>query len=108
VVQCIKHTFPEHLVLQFDCTNTLNDQLLENVTVAVELPDGFELEAELPCQRLEYNVKGFVYLVIRCGFFQICSFDARSIHFSQDPSEGRHVRVGDDPISDSEVHREGL
>ncbi len=40
VVQCIKHVFPEHLVLQFDCTNTLNDQLLEEVTIAMEVPDG--------------------------------------------------------------------
>jgi len=28
VVQCIKHVFPNHLMLQFDCTNTLDDQLL--------------------------------------------------------------------------------
>ena len=35
VVQCIKHIFPGHVVLQFDCTNTLNDQLLENVKVQV-------------------------------------------------------------------------
>jgi coatomer protein complex subunit gamma len=27
--------FPQHLVLQFDCTNTLNDQLLEDVVVQV-------------------------------------------------------------------------
>ena len=43
VVQCIKHIFPEHIVLQFDCTNTLNDQLLENVSIEMELEAGFEL-----------------------------------------------------------------
>merc|ERR1719420_2101009 len=37
VVNCIKHVFAGHLVLQFDCTNTLNDQLLEGVTVHLEL-----------------------------------------------------------------------
>lgn len=31
VVRCIKHTFAGHMVFQFDCTNTLNDQLLQKV-----------------------------------------------------------------------------
>lgn len=31
VVRCIKHTFSRHMVFQFDCTNTLNDQLLQRV-----------------------------------------------------------------------------
>ena len=35
-VQCIKHVFESHIVLQFDCTNTLIDQLLEQVSVNVE------------------------------------------------------------------------
>lgn len=64
VVQCIKHVFPEHLVLQFDCTNTLNDQLLENVMVHLELPEGFEMVKVLPCARLEYNVSGVCYVIV--------------------------------------------
>lgn len=32
VVRCIKHTFSRHMVFQFDCTNTLNDQLLQKVS----------------------------------------------------------------------------
>lgn len=39
-VKCIKHTFPEYLILQFDCVNTLSDQLLEDVVVAVEPSEG--------------------------------------------------------------------
>lgn len=35
VVRCVKHVYSKHLVLQFDCVNTLNDQLLENVRVQV-------------------------------------------------------------------------
>ena len=27
VVQCVKHTFNNHIVLQFNCTNTLQDQV---------------------------------------------------------------------------------
>lgn len=37
VVQCIKHMFRQHIVLQFDCTNTLNDQLLERVFVDMDV-----------------------------------------------------------------------
>jgi len=66
VVQCIKHVFPEHLVLQFDCTNTLNDQLLENVVVQLEVPEGFEVIKVLPCPRLEYNVSGVCYVIVSC------------------------------------------
>lgn len=40
-VKCIKHTFAEYLVLQFDCLNTLSDQLLQDVIVAVEPADGY-------------------------------------------------------------------
>ncbi|XP_059080210.1 coatomer subunit gamma-2-like [Tigriopus californicus] len=64
VVQCIKHVFPNHVVLQFDCTNTLNDQLLEKVTVDMEIPDGFELVEILACNKLEYNVKDTIYAIL--------------------------------------------
>ena len=64
VVRCIKHVFPNHLVLQFDCTNTLNDQLLEGVHATLELPDGFELKETLNLDRLEYNVPGTFYCVL--------------------------------------------
>ena len=42
-VQVIKHVYTGHVVLQLDCTNTLNDQLLENVSVEMEAPEGWQL-----------------------------------------------------------------
>ena len=33
MVACIKHIFPEHVVLQVNCTNTMNDQLLEDFRI---------------------------------------------------------------------------
>lgn len=65
VVQCIKHTFPHHIVLEFDCTNTLNDQILENVQVEVEPAEGFELLCNVPCSKLPYNVTGTTYACLR-------------------------------------------
>lgn len=65
VVRCIKHSFPQHLVLQFDCVNTLNEQLLENVRVEVEPPAGYHLAREIPCPRLPYSETGTTYLVFQ-------------------------------------------
>ncbi|EEC16547.1 coatomer gamma subunit, putative, partial [Ixodes scapularis] len=68
VVKCVKHVFARHVVLQFDCTNTLNDQILEHVRVAVEPAEGFQLVAEVPCRKLVYNVPGTAYV---CFFLEL-------------------------------------
>jgi coatomer protein complex subunit gamma len=36
-VQCIKHMFRNHVVLQFDITNTCSDQVLENTRVTFQV-----------------------------------------------------------------------
>ncbi|XP_044734358.1 coatomer subunit gamma isoform X1 [Chrysoperla carnea] len=64
-VRCIKHSYPSHLVLQFDCLNTLNDQLLENVRVQLEPPEGFVILKEIPCEKLPYNETGSVFIILR-------------------------------------------
>ena len=65
MVQCIKHVYPDHIVLQLDCTNTLNDQLLENVMAELEPPEGWDMVAEITCPKLEYNVSGTCYIVLK-------------------------------------------
>lgn len=55
VVRCVKHCFARHILLQFDCLNTLSDQLLENVRVSLEPADGYKIVREIPCPRLPYN-----------------------------------------------------
>lgn len=63
VVNCIKHTFAKHIVFQFDCTNTLNDQLLENVHMVMQPEiDGLIQVAEIPAEKLEYGVTGVIYV----------------------------------------------
>ncbi|KAH6922665.1 hypothetical protein HPB50_017474 [Hyalomma asiaticum] len=64
VVKCIKHVYNRHIVLQFDCTNTLNDQILEHVRVAVEPAEGFHVIAEVSCSKLAYNVPGTAYVCL--------------------------------------------
>jgi coatomer protein complex subunit gamma len=63
-VGVIKHVFPGHIVLQFDCTNTLADQLLEKVRVELELGEGWELVKEVAAPSLQYNVGGTIYCVV--------------------------------------------
>ncbi|TPX31608.1 hypothetical protein SmJEL517_g05105 [Synchytrium microbalum] len=69
VVTCIKHVFSEHLVLQFNCTNTLNDSLLENVTMETTFESADEaaslmtLETVLPVSRLAYGSPQIIYAV---------------------------------------------
>ena len=38
-VTLVKHVFPSAVVLQFNCTNTVAEQMLEDVTVTVDLSE---------------------------------------------------------------------
>lgn len=53
------------LTFQFDCTNTLNDQLLEKVTVQVEPSDSYEVLCCIPAPSLAYNQPGICYTLVR-------------------------------------------
>ncbi|XP_014226956.1 coatomer subunit gamma [Trichogramma pretiosum] len=64
-VKCIKHCFSDYLILQFDCLNTLPDQLLEDVRVSVETQDIYDVVCEIPCKRLPYNEPGSTYTVLK-------------------------------------------
>ncbi|XP_051468171.1 coatomer subunit gamma-2 isoform X1 [Apus apus] len=64
-VCCIKHVFTHHIVFQFDCTNTLNDQLLERVTVQMEPSDAYDVICCLPAPSLAYNQPGMCYTLVQ-------------------------------------------
>ncbi|CAO1419178.1 unnamed protein product [Diamesa tonsa] len=63
-VSVIKHCFAQHMVLQFDCVNTLSDQLLENVKVDLLLPEGFIIRHVIPCVKLPYGEKESTYIIL--------------------------------------------
>lgn len=65
MVRCVKHTFSRYMVFQFDCTNTLNDQVLEKVTVQMEPSEGFEVLKCIPCPSLPYDTPGITYTLVR-------------------------------------------
>ncbi|KAI9318020.1 adaptin N terminal region-domain-containing protein [Dichotomocladium elegans] len=76
-VHCVKHTFANHVVFQFNCTNTLNDQVLENVQMVMqpEVDDmGLVQVAEIPAAKLEYGVKQSIYVAFEQQDYAIGGF----------------------------------
>uniref|UniRef100_A0A7S3VL87 Coatomer subunit gamma n=1 Tax=Dunaliella tertiolecta TaxID=3047 RepID=A0A7S3VL87_DUNTE len=64
---CIKHIFEEHVVFQFDCTNTISEQVLENVSVAMDLSEmeGFEDEGVVPLRAMPLKGVGHTFSILR-------------------------------------------
>ncbi len=42
-IAVVVHVFEAHVLLQFNCTNTVQEQVLENVSVAVDLAEAVRL-----------------------------------------------------------------
>jgi len=58
VVRCIKHIMPEHVVLQFLVQNIVENQRLENCTVAVDFENDsgtYEIIGDVPAEKAEYG-----------------------------------------------------
>ncbi|KAM6306971.1 LOW QUALITY PROTEIN: coatomer subunit gamma-2-like [Podargus strigoides] len=93
-VCCIKHVFTNHIVFQFDCTNRLNDQLLERVTVQMEQSDAYHVICCIPAPSLVYNQLGMCYALVQipqddptavaCTFSHTMKFTVRDC----DPNTG--------------------
>ncbi|GBG77576.1 hypothetical protein CBR_g24023 [Chara braunii] len=65
-VNVVKHIFPAHIVFQFNCTNTIAEQLLENVSVIMELTEGDEFaeEATIPLKSLPCGAPGQTFVLM--------------------------------------------
>lgn len=63
-VQCVKHIFAQHMILQFVCLNTLSDQLLEDVHIRLEVAAGYKIITEVPCQQLPYDKQGSIFCLL--------------------------------------------
>ena len=66
-ITCSKLIFPEHIVFEFCCTNTVRDQYLEQVEVEMDAADAPELEVEfvIPLAAMPYGVEGKTYTCAR-------------------------------------------
>lgn len=63
-VNAVKHIFDSHVVFQYNCTNTIPEQLLENVTVIVDGSDAEEFSevATKPLRTLPYDTPGQTFV----------------------------------------------
>ncbi|KAJ1733985.1 coatomer subunit gamma [Coemansia biformis] len=65
VVRCIKHVYAGHVVFQFDVTNTIPEQVMEQVEVVMEPEDGgsgLEPVVVVPIPELRCNEPGSAYV----------------------------------------------
>ena len=64
-VICYKHIFSEHLVFQFQCTNTIAEQILENVSVQMESlseASGFRENVTVPLVSMPLSQAGSTFV----------------------------------------------
>ncbi|KAL1544253.1 coatomer subunit gamma-2-like [Salvia divinorum] len=64
-VNVVKHIFDHHVVFQYNCTNTIPEQLLENVTVIVDASeaDEFSEVGVKPLKSLPYDTPAQTFVV---------------------------------------------
>uniref|UniRef100_A0A453IKU6 Coatomer subunit gamma n=1 Tax=Aegilops tauschii subsp. strangulata TaxID=200361 RepID=A0A453IKU6_AEGTS len=63
-VNVVKHIYENHVVLQYNCTNTIPEQLLEDVTVYVDATDAEEFSevCSKPLKSLPYDSPGQIFV----------------------------------------------
>lgn len=67
VVTCIKHVYTSHVVLQFNVLNTIDDQRLVDVCVAVEVSDAdgsYVVERVVPASVARYGERAMCFVVL--------------------------------------------
>jgi coatomer protein complex subunit gamma len=93
-VTCLKHTYRQHIVLEFTIMSTLEDQILENVYIVADLSsiEGLELVKNVPISLLKHGIpeRAFVVLKRLEGFYPIGDVpcEIRYIVKEMNPSTG--------------------
>ncbi|CAH0601994.1 unnamed protein product [Chrysodeixis includens] len=92
-VRLLKHVYARHVILQFECVNTLNDQLLEQVHVRLEMPPEYEVKSIVPCQKLAYDKPDSVFVIVEypCAFLDSLGTFGATLEFvvrDCDPNTG--------------------
>lgn len=100
-VFAIKHVFDSYLVVQFNCTNTIQEQVLEGVVVGMDLAEAeeFDEETSVPLDVMPLNAVGQTFTVLRRGegwplgkFANVLKFKVKEI----DPTSGEAEEDGYD------------
>ncbi|KAK2709187.1 hypothetical protein QYM36_012998 [Artemia franciscana] len=107
-VKLVKHVFNNHIVLEFICVNTMDNQILENVSVELGVSDEFEVDASISCPALEYNVEGRIYVSLafpESVSNSVDSFPAKLLYLLKEDINGNPncVVLDDYPINEVEI-----
>lgn len=114
VVQCIKHIFPNHVVLQFTVQNTIEDQRLDNVTVVVEPSDGesFQATGEIAVDGITYGTTKNCFAILErvadsplssCTFSCALTFNVVDVDPATGEPEGNAPYPDDYALEDLEI-----
>lgn len=63
-VSCVKHIYPQHIVFQFNVTNTLEGQWIDNVSVELELGGEWNEELAVACPSLATGAAGVAFVCV--------------------------------------------
>ncbi|PJF17049.1 Coatomer subunit gamma [Paramicrosporidium saccamoebae] len=100
VVNARKHIFAEHLVIEFECRNTVRELVLENVQVQVQVQSASHLEPlfALPISKLSYDEPECSYVAFKSSSSErpeatfVCSLRFTAIEV--DPNTGSRIGRG--------------
>ncbi|CAA7387861.1 unnamed protein product [Spirodela intermedia] len=99
-VNAVKHVYDGHVVIQYNCTNTIPEQLLENVTIFVDASEAEEFSevASKPLRFLPYNSPGQTFVAFEkpAGAATVGKFSNLMKFFVKevDPSTGEAEEEG--------------
>eukprot|EP01025_Chloroclados_australasicus_P024171 TRINITY_DN2432_c1_g1_i1.p1 TRINITY_DN2432_c1_g1~~TRINITY_DN2432_c1_g1_i1.p1 ORF type:complete len:890 (-),score=110.07 TRINITY_DN2432_c1_g1_i1:397-3066(-) len=101
-VSVVKHIFTSSVLFQYNCTNTIAEQVLENVSVLMDLAEAeeFEDDVTVPLKVMPHNGVGQTYVLLKRPegsislgkFVSILRFKVKEV----DPSSGEAEEEGFD------------
>ncbi|KAG9509598.1 Coatomer subunit gamma, partial [Fragariocoptes setiger] len=62
VVECVKHVFQNHILFQFNCSHTMRDHQLQNISVDMLTPECLKIVASVECPDLIVDTTMPIYV----------------------------------------------
>lgn len=104
VVGCVKHIFDDHVVLQFGVTNTVEEQILKDVSVHVELSDeeNYTIQSVIPAPSVKFQDKTSTYVVLHRHGSVAPVTTSCELHFKVVQIDPQTQQVDGDPDGDED------
>ncbi|KAG7976053.1 hypothetical protein I3843_06G129500 [Carya illinoinensis] len=102
-VNVVKHIFDGHVVFQYNCTNTIPEQLLEHVTVVVDASEAEEFSQVVskPLKSLPYDTPGQIFVAFeKPGGVPAVGKFSNMLHFTVKEVDTTTCEAEDDGVED--------